>query len=161
MLHATPGGHRRRATDAFAAQGVAADRIDFVEGLPLDQYLARYHGIDIALDPFPYGGGTTSCDALFMGVPVVTFRGKTAVGRGGTSILSQIGATELIAETADQYVQIAIDLARDPTRRAAFRDSMRSRMASSALMNAETFARAMESQYSAIWKTWCGAKQNP
>ena len=71
---------------------------------PLPEYYAQYEQIDIALDPFPYAGGTTTCDALWMGVPVVTLAGKTAVGRGGLSILSNIGLPELVGHTEDEYV---------------------------------------------------------
>ena len=81
----------------LAEQGVAAERVAFVGLLPTAEYFRVYQRIDVALDPFPYGGGTTTCDALWMGVPVVSLRGETAVGRAGLSILSNVGLPELVA----------------------------------------------------------------
>ena len=75
------------------------------------KYFQLYQSIDIALDPFPFGGGTTTCNALWMGVPVVSLAGKTAVGRGGLSILSNVGLPELVAKNPEEYVRIAVDLA--------------------------------------------------
>ncbi len=82
----------------LAPRSFLADRVEFVGKQPWEDYIATLQRIDIALDPFPYGGGITTCDALWMGVPVVTLSGRTAVGRGGRSILSNAGLPELIAE---------------------------------------------------------------
>ena len=79
------------------------------------EYLERYHDLDLCLDPFPFSGGTTTMDALWMGVPVITLAGRTAVGRGGVSILSNLGLTELIARTPEQYVEIAVAWGKDPS----------------------------------------------
>src|SRR5208337_4322502 len=100
------------------------------------EYLRIYEHIDVALDPFPYGGGTTTCDALWMGVPVVSLAGETAVGRGGLSILSNIGLPELVARDPEEYVRIAAELARDLPRLSNLRATLRQRMQSSPLMNA-------------------------
>ena len=75
----------------LAQQGISPERLTFADMLPMAEYFRLYHHIDVALDPFPYGGGTTTCDALWMGVPVVSLAGQTAVGRGGLSILSNVG----------------------------------------------------------------------
>ena len=119
-----------------------------------EKYLATYAAIDVALDPFPYGGGTTTCDALWMGVPVVTLRGHTAVGRAGLSVLSNVGLTDLVAETVEDYVSIAAALAGDLPRLAALRAGMRARMQSSPLMDAARFAADVESAYRRAWRTW-------
>ncbi|MGA3065283.1 MAG: tetratricopeptide repeat protein [Tepidisphaeraceae bacterium] len=138
----------------LASAGIDPDRLIFSESFGEDYFL-RYHQIDIALDPFPFGGGTTTCDALWMGVPVVTLSGQTAVGRAGRSILSNLGLPELVAQTAEQYVQIAIDLAGDLKRMDGLRSGMRARMLASALMDGKGFTRDMESAYRQMWRTWC------
>ncbi len=109
LLHAYDGSHLDRVRAIFARHGVSAERLRFVPLVSPDDYFRLYEQIDIALDPFPYGGGTTTCDALWMGVPVVTLRGETAVGRSGVSILTNLGMTELIAWDADEYIRIAAD----------------------------------------------------
>ena len=93
--------------------GLDASRIAFVGKMPGPEYFALYGKIDIALDPFPCAGGTTTCDAMWMGVPVVTLAGRTAVGRSGVSLLSNVGLRQLVAESPDEYVSIAAELARD------------------------------------------------
>src|ERR1700689_362610 len=97
------------------------------------EYFQLYHCIDVALDPFPYGGGTTTCDALWMGVPVVSLAGRTAVGRGGLSILSNVGLADLVAYDIEQYVSIARRLASDLPRLNALRQGLRDRMRNSPL----------------------------
>jgi protein O-GlcNAc transferase len=155
ILHAREGSHRERASELLAREGVDPGRIHFVGQMPLAEYFEVYRQIDIGLDPFPYGGGTTTCDALWMGVPVVTLRGETAVGRGGVSILSSVGLGELAAETVDEYVKIAGELANDRSRLSALRLSLRRRMLDSPLMNGKRFARGMERAYRSIWRKWC------
>ena len=98
-------------------RGVAAERVELVAWLPdAAAHLALYHRVDIALDPFPYNGTTTTCEALWMGVPVVTLRGDRHAGRVGASLLTQIGLTDLIANSVEEYVEIAAALARNPAR---------------------------------------------
>ena len=127
----------------------------------MTQYFEQYQGVDIALDPFPYTGGTTTCDALWMGVPVVSLAGKTAVSRSGLSILSNIGHANWVAGTIDQYLQIATHVAGDLNRLAAIRGSLRDEMKQSPLMDEKRFARDVESVYRRIWQNWCGARKNP
>ena len=136
LLHARIGSHRDRIREALAGNGVDPHRLEFVDKLSLPQYMEQYHRIDIALDPFPYVGGTTTCDALWMGVPVVTLKGQTAVGRAGFSILMNLGLPELVAQTPQEYIQIAADLAGDLPRVAALRSTLRERMKNSPLMDA-------------------------
>jgi predicted O-linked N-acetylglucosamine transferase (SPINDLY family) len=145
------GSHRDRAVQDIPNP----ERVSFTGRVSLRQYFQQYHEIDIALDPFPYGGGTTTCDALWMGVPVVTLRGRTAVGRAGVSLLSNAGLPQLIAQDADQYVQIARDLAADLPRLAQLRSTLRQQMEKSPLMDAPRFARNVESAYRQMWRQWC------
>ncbi len=155
VLHASAGTHRARMRDAFESRGVSADRLEFTGYLPTARYLREYDRIDIALDPFPLGGGTTTCDALWMGVPVVTLAGESAVGRGGLSILSNIGLADLAARDVDSYVEIAFDLARDEPRLAALRAGLRGMMRNSPLLDAPRFARNVEAVYRRLWERWC------
>jgi protein O-GlcNAc transferase len=139
----------------FSNAGVKASRIEFVEKQFLPEYFHEYHRIDIALDPFPYAGGTTTCDALWMGVPTVTLRGRTAVGRGGVSILSNVGLEEWIAEDPAQYVSVAREMAADLPKLAALRADLRNRMINSPLMNAKQFVKDMETAFREMWRAWC------
>ncbi len=152
LLHARPGSHREALCDYFAEVGLERSRIDFVGIQSLADYFATYRRIDIALDPFPYGGGTTTCDALWMGVPVITLKGQTAVGRGGVSILTNVGHPELIAETREQYERLAITLAQNPVRLDELRASLRGRMQHSPMMDAPRFARDFETTLRTMWK---------
>src|SRR5262249_27127579 len=118
--------------------------------------LALYNQIDIALDPYPYGGGTTTCDAIYMGVPVITLTGQTAVSRAGSSILHNLGFPQWIATSNAQYVQIATDLASDLSLLSQLRSTLRPRMMSSPLTDAPAFARDFESALRQMWTQWCG-----
>jgi protein O-GlcNAc transferase len=157
VLHAHEGNHRDRVRDLLKQGEVDPARLKFVGWVPYYEYFKLYQQIDIGLDPFPCNGGTTTCNALWMGVPVVTLAGQTAVGRGGVSVLRNIGLPELIAETPLQYVQIATDLAKDLSRLAELRRTLRTRMLSSPLMDAPRFARNVESAYTQMWRNWCEA----
>ena len=129
-------------------RGVAASRVDLLGVVPgLADHLATYHQVDIALDPFPYNGTTTTCEALWMGVPVVTLRGDRHAGRVGASLLTQIDLTELIAASVEAYVDIAATLANDASRLSELHRTLRSRMAASPLCNSPAFARKMEAAY--------------
>jgi len=152
VLHAREGSHRDRVRAILASHGIDPRRLRFVGMLPWREYLEQYQQIDIALDPFPYPGGTTTCDALWMGVPVVSLAGQTAVGRAGVSLLSNVRLPELVAATLEQYVRIAVELAGDLPRLAALRLTLRQKMLSSPLMDAPGFARDMEVAYREMWR---------
>lgn len=127
-------------------------------GLPRStrrEYFKNYHRLDIALDPFPYTGHTTTLDCLWMGVPVVTLPGPTVVSRGSLSILSNVGLTELAAKNKADYVALTVALARDKTRLGELRAGLRRRLERSILMDAGRFARTAESAYRAMWQKWC------
>jgi predicted O-linked N-acetylglucosamine transferase (SPINDLY family) len=151
IIHSAMGSHRDRALQDIPNP----QRITFIAMVPAREYFEQYHQIDIALDPFPYGGGTTTCDALWMGVPVITLHGRTGVGRAGVSLLSNAGLPQLIAQDPDQYVQIARNLAADLPRLAQLRSTLRQQMEKSPLMDAPRFARNVESAYRQMWRQWC------
>jgi predicted O-linked N-acetylglucosamine transferase (SPINDLY family) len=139
---------------------IAPERVAFVGRVALSKYFRTYNHVDIALDTFPYAGGTTTCDALWMGVPVVTLAGRTAIGRAGVSILSNAGLPELIAQSPEEYIRIATDLASDLPRLAALRSTLRQRLLTSPLMDAKGFARDIEAAYRSMWRTWCQQESN-
>jgi predicted O-linked N-acetylglucosamine transferase (SPINDLY family) len=158
LLHTSTGSHRDRVLEIFAAQQVPASRIEFIDYLTTVEYFRTYGRIDIALDSFPYNGGTTTCDALWMGVPVVSLAGQLAVARAGVSLLSNVGLPSLIAHSVDEYVQIATALACDRQRLRQLRGGLRARMEASPLMDAPRFTRHLENAYRWMWRQWC-AKQ--
>jgi predicted O-linked N-acetylglucosamine transferase (SPINDLY family) len=151
ILHCLPGSYRNGVLERFAAAGVTADRVEMVGFQKSEQYLQTYHRIDVALDPFPYGGGITTLDGLWMGVPLISLSGQTAVGRGGRSILSNIGLPELVAKTPQEYAE----LARDFGRWIQLRPDLRQRMQASPLLDPKRLARDVEGAFREMWKTWC------
>ncbi len=148
---------RQRYIGHFAAEGIDEERIDLVAQLPSRQeYLALYDRADIVLDTYPYNGGTTTCEALWMGVPVVTLAGDRTVARMGASMLGCIGADDWVAASEDEYVGIAAGLAGDLAALKQLRAGLRSRMQESPLCDGPAFARAMEAAYRDMWQRWCG-----
>ena len=121
-------------------------------------HLGPYAQMDIALDPIPYNGTTTTCEALWMGVPVVTMHGDRHRSRVGESLLTHLGAPELIAHDTADYVRIARDLATDPERLKAYRGGLRKQMERSPLRDEAGFARNMEAAYRNAWRAWCAAE---
>jgi protein O-GlcNAc transferase len=158
VLSSVFGAHRDRMRRDLAKDGVKPERLSFAPPTPTSEYFKQYQRVDIGLDPFPFNGGTTTCDALWMGVPVVTMRGGTAVGRAGVSLLSQVGLTELIADSPDQYVAAAKRLAEDMARLAQIRRELRGKMRGSPLMDSRQFARDVEEAFRWMWKQWCGGR---
>ena len=144
---------REGLSAAFEAHAIDRARISL---LPADEtiaaHLGRYSEIDLALDPFPYNGATTTCEALWMGVPVVTLAGTAHAGRVSASILAAVGLPKLVAASEDAYLAIALDLARDHDRRAQLRSSLRTRMLASPLCDAGGAARSLEDAYRAVWR---------
>ena len=140
----------------FGKHGIAAERIT---ALPMEgalrTHLARYHEMDIALDPFPFNGTTTTLEALWMGVPVIALAGDRHSGRVGASILANAGLDELVARDEQSYVGIAAKLAADGDRLAALRYTMRERISASPLRDQAGFMRALEEAYRGMWKRWC------
>jgi predicted O-linked N-acetylglucosamine transferase (SPINDLY family) len=151
VLLAPPGRQRERLGAALGALGVAPHRVSFLPFRPRAQYLASYRGIDIGLDTYPYNGHTTSLDAFWMGVPVVSRVGSTCVGRGGLSQLAQIGLGELACDSDAGFAATAARLAGDLPALAALRAGLRARLEASPLMNPARFARGIEAAYRRAW----------
>lgn len=135
---------RRQVTDAFVSRGIAAQRIELRGPSFHPDLLKEYADIDIALDPFPFTGGLTSCEALWMGVPVITWPQNRVVSRQTHAFVHQIGLPQLSARSAADYVHRAVELATDGQQLARLRASMRARMQASSLMDVAGFTRQLE-----------------
>jgi protein O-GlcNAc transferase len=157
LLLASGEGHRNKLRGMFQRAGISPVRVEFVDRVSRLDFLRLHDAIDVCLDTLPYNGITTTCDALWMGVPVVTLPGKTAAGRAGLSILSTIGLKELIAGSEDEFVRIALELALDRSRLGQLRSTLRGRMTQSPLMDAIGFTRKMEGAYREVWRRWCAS----
>lgn len=155
LLLAPRGRAREQVRTVLGRDGIDFSRVEFVEPRPRAEYLKLFHRVDLALDPLPYNGHTTSLDAFWMGVPVLTMVGRTVVGRAGWSQLSNLGVQELAAETPEAFVALATRLAGDRPRLQELRGSLRRRMSNSPLMDAPRFARHVEEIYRQIWRRWC------
>jgi len=145
--------------EAMAAHGVAAERLELCGPVDLSQYMRYFHGVDILLDTYPCAGGTNTCHALWMGVPVVTRAGRTSVSRVGVSILANLGLGELAAESQEAFVRTAVCLASDSNRLSRLRTELRERMRQSPLCDAAAFTASLESAYRQMWQRWCRAEQ--
>ena len=147
---------RRRVRQALLSRaGISEERLD-IRG-PEDSHeshLALYSEMDIALDTFPYHGTTTTCEALWMGVPVVTLAGRTHVSRVGVSLLTNVGLSELVAESEDEYVRIAVELAGNAERLSSYRANLRDQMRESRLLDGPSFARQIEAAFREMWISW-------
>ncbi len=139
----------------FARHGIAAERIGFHGQKPFPEYLALHGEVDIMLDTFPYTGGTTSCHALWMGVPLVTLTGETSTSRGGASLLNTIGLPDLVADSPERYLEIAENLANDAASLRKLRAGLRARMLASPLMDVPEFTRSLERAFRSMWQSWC------
>lgn len=132
------------------------DRLEVLPSLVADEYWNCLSEIDIALDTFPYTGATTTCDCLWMGIPVVSLAGIRGAERSATSLLCAIGLRELSVGDVDAYVECAVQLARDRPRLAALRANLRDRMISSSICNQVTFTKSIESAYEQAWRNYSG-----
>ncbi len=153
-------GTRKRYAERFARHGIAADRVDLLGWSAFAEMLGEYHRIDIALDPFPFAGGATTCHALWMGVPVLTWPGETFAGRHSLSFLSNLGLTQAVANDQKHYVALAAELANDVPRLARWRHDMRERMLGSVLCDGPRLAANLEAVLRNVWRKWC-AENNP
>ncbi|NDE99371.1 MAG: hypothetical protein EB034_14015 [Verrucomicrobia bacterium] len=155
-------GLRRR----FAGHGIARSRLVF-DGrrTERDRHLETVGGFDIAFDTFPFNGCTTTYEALWMGVPVVTPMGKRFLGRMSASMLHQIGLDDLAAESEEAFVAAVAGLAADSSRRDRLRRELRGRLRSSPLLDAAAYAHAVEGVYRTLWQDWCrkqgGSRRSP
>ncbi|MBU6200173.1 MAG: hypothetical protein KGP08_11025 [Xanthomonadaceae bacterium] len=136
----------------FAERGVAAERVEILGRLPIETYLAAFSNVDIALDTFPYNGATTTCDALLMGVPVVTVAGSRTIARGGVSLLTTAALTDWIAPTPDTLIDTVCMQLHDAQRLADLRRDLPQRMRTSALMDGAAFAKNVEAAFEQAWR---------
>lgn len=139
----------------FVEDGISAERLSFAGASSTTEYLEEYGRIDIALDPFPYNGGSTTLDALWMGVPVVTLDGRLAVQRTGTSVLTAIGLPNLATQTPEQYLSVALAVAEMVANIPNLRHEVRQSMLSSPIMDEIGHVRDVENAYREMWRTWC------
>ncbi len=149
---------RARLADEFAADGVGEDRLVLLGRTGQLEHMAAHNRIDIALDPFPYSGGVSTADALWMGVPVVTLRGRTISARNAASILTAAGLDEFIAESPDGYRDIAIAAAGDIEKLSLIRSGLRERAQRSPLGDAAAYVRSVEAAYRHMWRRKCAGQ---
>lgn len=145
----------------FAALGIPSDRLELRISSTHEQMLAEYGDMDISLDTFPYNGGATTCESLWMGVPVITLSYDTPIGRQTKAYLNTIGRQEWAASTKEEFLDIAVNLASDIDKLSAIRSSLRETMADSPICNGPVFTRHLESTYQNIWAKWCSNEPSP
>ena len=147
---------RQSVLARYARHGICADQLELKSALPRADYLVGYGQIDISLDPFPYPGGTTTLESLWMGVPVLTLPAQTALSRQGLSVMSNLGLTDWIADSIEDYVQRASSHAADLVSLSALRSSLRSKLLASPLCDATGFAEDFEAGLRGLWRKYCG-----
>lgn len=140
----------------FSTQGIDAWRVELLSPMAWEDYVRFGGRVDLCLDSFPCNGMTTTCHALWMGLPVVSLAGALPATRSGLSLLSTIGLPELATRDENEYLRVAAELAGDIPRLAHLRTHLRDRMRASPLMDAPAFARKMEAAYRTMWQRWCG-----
>jgi len=143
------------AINMFIQRGIAPERITLLSSDPSPKHLESYNQVDIGLDTFPFNGAATTCEAMWMGVPVITLAGAAYHSRTGISLLSNVGLPELVAKTSDEYVSIAVNLAKDLQRLRSIRERLRDMIKYSPLCDAKKFTLSLEMCYSKMWETWC------
>ena len=144
----------RRLRELFAGHGIEPGRVELLGWSPHPELLAHYHRIDAALDPFPYNGGLSTCEALWMGVPVLTCPGETFASRHSLTHLSTVGLTETISGTLDEYVELAVSLAGDLPRLAEIRGRLRPQVDASPLCDGKGFADNLMQLLRGVWRDW-------
>jgi predicted O-linked N-acetylglucosamine transferase (SPINDLY family) len=159
VLDVRSGSVRDALCRRLVRNGIDADRVTFCGRESIFNYFAAIGNADIALDTFPYNGGTTTLDTLWMGVPLVALEGSRSIARGSYSILRTLGLDELIAHSEHEYVEINVRLARDRQERRRLRETLRQLLVRSPLMDAPSFTRALEQKYREMWRTWCATQK--
>jgi len=144
---------QRRILEVFRSHGIDSSRVDLMLLMSRNfDHLSAYSGMDISLDPWPYAGTTTTCESLFMGVPVITLKGNCHAHNVGVSLISQVGLEDWIANSESQYIQLAIQYAQDIDRLQKIRNSLRETMINSYLCNGPLFTQNLESVYRQLWQ---------
>jgi len=139
----------------FQEKGVPAERLEILESKPPHEYLDTYNQVDLCLDPFPFNGGTTGFDSIWMGVPYVTLRGDSLHSRAGSNILKYVDLADLVADSESEYVAKAVALAADRDALRRHRNRLRERMMASPLMDTVGFAKGIEDALRGMWRVWC------
>jgi len=157
----TDSGVKSRYLDLFKKAGVSKSRIQLYSHLDnKDDHLGLYNVIDIGLDPFPYNGTTTTCEALWMGVPTLTLKGDRHASRVGSSIMTHVGLEEFIANNEQEYINIAINIAKNTENLAKIRASLRNKMENSPLCDRKNFAKDIEKVYVDLWQKYSNQKNS-
>jgi predicted O-linked N-acetylglucosamine transferase (SPINDLY family) len=157
MMTVPAGEVRQRFIDFFAEHGVTADRLAFHGSLPGHEFVRAFADVDISLDPLTVNGATTTCESLWMGVPVISLTGSRFLTRAGLSILSAAGLPEFAAATPADYLRIAGEMAAKLPQLAELRASLRGRLRTSPLVDEAGFTADLENIYRQIWREWCAA----
>ena len=145
--------------DHFREHGVDESRVRMIGFIPSSSsHLGTYNEMDIALDPFPYNGTTTSCEALWMGVPFITREGDRHCARVGMSLLKSVGLDEWIAKSDEEYVEKAVFFAQNRDRLLGIKLNLRQQMKDSALCDSNAFSRHFCHALREMWVTWCREK---
>lgn len=169
ILHAVPNSRlmlkgyalssqktRDSFTDMFEQNGIGPERLTLVDwNSTVSGHLDLYNEIDIGLDPFPYNGTTTTCEALWMGVPVISLAGDKHVSRVGASLMGAVGLSELVADSSEEYVAIAVSLATDTGQLNRLRTMLRDMMRQSTLLDTTEYVKNLETAYRSMWQAWC------
>lgn len=145
----------RYIQEQFGRHGVAPERLDIRGVTPQREYFDTYNEVDLCLDPFPFNGGTTGYDSLWMGVPFITWPGEMLVARMGKAILDNVDLSELVVDSVGAYEDLAVALAQDLTRLKEMRWQLRERIQASPLMDAPRLARGLEAAFRGMWLRWC------
>ena len=151
----------RYFSSKFERYGVNPTQLEFRGYVAKQKYYENHNEIDLGLDPFPYNGGTAGYDSIWMGVPFVTWPGEHLSSRMGKAILENVGLHELVASSADDYVNIAVALANDHERLKRLRANLRERMLASPLLDGPRMARSLEDAFRGMWQRWCETPQQP
>ena len=166
VLHAVPGSRMligaagepridERLRAQFAARGIGAERLDFRPKMPMAEYLAMHGEVDIALDSFPYTGGTTTSHSLWMGVPVVAFAGTTPQQNQATSLLESLGLSAWVVRSPEAYVEQAKAAASDLQALAELRQGLRPNMAAVTERHVAALTQEMDTVLQTMWRRWC------
>jgi predicted O-linked N-acetylglucosamine transferase (SPINDLY family) len=152
------GSYQAPILATLAAEGIAAERVRVLDKMDRAGHFAAYQNIDVALDPFPHGGGMTTLDALSMGAPVITMPGRTISSRLAAATLTALDLSEFIAADLMNYVALACATARDLDKLARVRGTLPSRLSKSQLGDPARYTRAVEAAYREIWRSWCASR---
>jgi len=158
MLTVPEGDVRQRLLHDFADLGIDLERLDLYGRMPLNEFRRKILEADIALDPVTVNGGTTTCESLWLGVPVISLTGTRFLSRAGLSLLSTVGMADFAVATKEDYLRIAAYLANNLPLLAEIRNGLRAHIAASPLTDEAGFTRNLETLYREIWVTWCNSK---